>query len=248
MTPINFSVIIPTTGQRPKFLDEALFSVKSQIYPPLEIIIVNNSSQDISISHDLKNLVTVHKFNKKYTPGASRNYGVLFTKSKFLAFLDDDDKWDFNYLNCAKDSILQNHSEILVSKIVQEKHQDLVDFKNPITAIEKLSVKDFSNSILSNPGFTGSNLIIKKDIFNFLNGFNEDLKTGEDKAIIIDCVLNGYRVNFLDKTHVIFRKGDYRRQTNLQFNRKNGMKFFRVYKHLLPLNLRIKFLIQILLR
>jgi GT2 family glycosyltransferase len=92
----SVSIIIPTRN-RPRDLKALLESILQQTQLPLEVIIVDNSDNDLT-----KNLVKQYEteFTKigsklKYIKGpkdlpASRNLGVTFAEGDLILFLDDD--------------------------------------------------------------------------------------------------------------------------------------------------------------
>jgi glycosyltransferase involved in cell wall biosynthesis len=89
------SVVIPTYNHA-EFLKRALQGVQSQEYDNLEVIVVDNYSDDYTdevvgsfSSLDIKLL----KINNKGVIGASRNYGIDHAKGDWIAFLDSDDFW-----------------------------------------------------------------------------------------------------------------------------------------------------------
>ena len=92
---ILFSIIIPTYNRENK-LKKAIDSVLSQKYKNWEILIIDNYSKD-----NTKKLVQGYKnknikFFKVKNYGViakSRNFGIMKSKGKFIAFLDSDDIW-----------------------------------------------------------------------------------------------------------------------------------------------------------
>ncbi len=93
------SVIIPSYN-RFNYLLNALESVHSQTYKNIEIIIVNDGSeeeeyyqykfnQNVKIIHLKENQKQIHGFG----PGGIRNFGTNEATGHYLAFLDDDDIW-----------------------------------------------------------------------------------------------------------------------------------------------------------
>jgi hypothetical protein len=92
-------------------------------------------------------------------------------KGKYLCFLDDDDIWKLNYLKRIFDNV-----EFDVALTAFEKHtpNDIQPEKIPP---ESLKENDF---YVANPGIRGSNLVIKKEIFLGMGGFDEELPTFND--------------------------------------------------------------------
>src|SRR5690606_27477811 len=90
------SVIIPTY-QRPKLLLRALHSVQRQTYQQLEILVVDDGSQDDTASvvrrlPDRRIRYLRHERNTGL-PAAARNTGIRAADGACIAFLDDDDEW-----------------------------------------------------------------------------------------------------------------------------------------------------------
>lgn len=87
------SVIIPTYN-RGHYIVEAVESVLSQTFSPLEIIVVDDGSTDNTIdvlAPYVERLAYIRQENRGI--GAARNLGVARSTSEFIAFLDDDDLW-----------------------------------------------------------------------------------------------------------------------------------------------------------
>jgi glycosyltransferase involved in cell wall biosynthesis len=87
----SISVIIPARNAE-LYLGEAIASVRAQTHHVLEIIVVDNNSEDgtAALARELNTIVITEP-----TRGASsaRNRGVSEAKGRFLAFLDADDLW-----------------------------------------------------------------------------------------------------------------------------------------------------------
>jgi glycosyltransferase involved in cell wall biosynthesis len=95
------SVIIPTSG-RFELLPRALESLVNSQLKPAEVIIVTDSSireaeQELesirsAYSHRLENMVFIHSSGPSGA-AATRNAGLQFVSSDYVAFLDDDDEF-----------------------------------------------------------------------------------------------------------------------------------------------------------
>lgn len=95
------SCIITTYNREIFVLQRAIDSVLNQTHDNLELIIVNDSPENIHLSKQIKDLIESYA-NSKLTylelpknSGAcfARNKGAELAKGDYLAFLDDDDEW-----------------------------------------------------------------------------------------------------------------------------------------------------------
>ena len=85
------SVIIPTYNRR-KDLCVCIDSIMNQEYKPIEIIVVDDCSQDDTIEYLSSHYkdITVIKSNCHYGPSHLRNKGLIEAKGKYILFLDSD--------------------------------------------------------------------------------------------------------------------------------------------------------------
>lgn len=94
----KISVIIPVYNVE-KYIDRCLKSVVNQTLKDIEIIIVNDGSQDNSELIIKKYLPSEKiKYFKKENGGLSsaRNFGIKYANGEYIAFLDSDDYIDLN--------------------------------------------------------------------------------------------------------------------------------------------------------
>jgi glycosyltransferase involved in cell wall biosynthesis len=96
-TPPLVSVVMPTYNHA-KFIARSIRSVLAQTYPQLEVIVVDNHSQDDTerIVADIAAAdprVRYFKFDNGGLVAASRNAGMDAADGKYIAFLDSDDEW-----------------------------------------------------------------------------------------------------------------------------------------------------------
>jgi glycosyltransferase involved in cell wall biosynthesis len=88
------SVIIPVYNCD-RYLGEAIESVLSQTYQPLEILIIDDGSTDKS-AEIAKSFIPSVKYYYQSNSGSCSsplNYGIKLSQGDFLAFLDSDDLW-----------------------------------------------------------------------------------------------------------------------------------------------------------
>ncbi|WP_199482591.1 glycosyltransferase family 2 protein [Vibrio owensii] len=89
MNPL-VSVIIPTLN-RSDLLSQAIKSVECQTYKNIEIIIIDDCSDDIVFASSDIHPLTVYRNSKRMGGAYSRNKGVSLSKGHYVCFLDDDD-------------------------------------------------------------------------------------------------------------------------------------------------------------
>ncbi len=108
--PELVSVIIPSYNRK-LVLCDCIESVLAQDYRPIEIIVVDDNSQDATVEHLLShynNLIVIPSA-RRYGPSHLRNKGLNRANGTYVLFLDSD-------------SILQ-HSDI-ISKMTRRLHDD----------------------------------------------------------------------------------------------------------------------------
>ncbi len=108
------SVIVPTY-QRPVRLRKALESIAAQTFKDFETIVINDGGEDVrDVINDFKR---VHYINCKENRGlpAARNIGIKAAKSRFIAYLDDDDWFYPHHLATLASYALQHKARFVYS-------------------------------------------------------------------------------------------------------------------------------------
>jgi glycosyltransferase involved in cell wall biosynthesis len=92
------SVVIPTYG-RNEYLSEAVQSVIDQTYDRIELIIVDDGSPTpiadtlTEVSFESLESSEIIRHDENQGANVARNSGIRAAQGKFIAFLDDDDRW-----------------------------------------------------------------------------------------------------------------------------------------------------------
>ena len=91
------SVVI-TTYDRPSYLPRAVESVSRQTYDRIELILVDDASptpasETVSADDYQFPEFEIVRHDENKGPNAARNTGVSAANGKYVAFLDDDDRW-----------------------------------------------------------------------------------------------------------------------------------------------------------
>lgn len=183
MTEVNeqttVSVIIPTYN-REIFVEQAVISALSQSYHPLEILVIDDGSDD-QTDKALKKYANKIRYIKQRNKGrsAARNKGIEMSDSKYIAFLDSDDCWDREYISKQVTSLSQMKTAGLGYtwyRSTNKIDQVIREFKpvNHGNAFQKICKYNIMSP---------SHVVIKRDCLNELNmgmAFNENISAGED--------------------------------------------------------------------
>lgn len=199
-----FSIIIPVYNKE-NYIQKTILSIINQTYNDYEIIIINDGSTDYSLEIIEKfNFINAdYKIINQENAGVStaRNNGVKIAKHDYIAFLDADDWWEPTFLEKMHDLITKYpDASLYASSYYKVKRQNNI--------IAQLHFEDnfhdgYINYIniyskgLWMPIWTGAT-IIKKDVFEKLNGFNSNLILGEDFDLWIRVSLN-YQIAFINE-------------------------------------------------
>ena len=113
---MKFTVVIPLYNKE-QYIAETLDSVKKQSFDDYEVLIINDSSTDnsLSIAQSYETDNRFHVFTKANGGvSAARNYGIEKAKGEYVCFLDADDLWDEKYLEEADRLLKTNKYAIIV--------------------------------------------------------------------------------------------------------------------------------------
>lgn len=180
------SAIITTHG-RLELLKKAIDSVKRQNYPNMEIIVVDDCSQDGTF--DWMTSQNDSKMKYIYIPKAeskggnhARNVGISAATGVYIAFLDDDDIWNESKISKQVEVLLAN-SDI---GLVYCGHTKCYENGKWIDIIpDEAWCGDLSKKVLTQVFCTTSMIMAKKDIVVHAGMFDEDLKFWQEYDLCI---------------------------------------------------------------
>ena len=123
MNQKSISCVIPTHN-RDEFLKESIYSAINQSYPPVEIIISDNipskntKSTVESIAQNSPVPISYVGHNMGGRSSISMNLAVSRSKGDYIAFLNDDDVWEVDYLKKISLLITKKKSKIIYTWFV----------------------------------------------------------------------------------------------------------------------------------
>lgn len=177
------SVIIPTYKGSTN-LKRAIDSVLNQSYKNIELIVVDDNNPDtidrittsnIMQSYNLDNVFYIkHKYNKNGS--AARNTGFKASKGDFIALLDDDD-----YFSKSK---IEDQINFLINN---EKYNAVYCWYTMKGMVfkPKLIGSLAKEVLLLKTRIVTPSLMIRREVFEFLNGFDESFERHQDFEFLI---------------------------------------------------------------
>jgi len=175
------SVIIPTYN-RAHLIGRAIQSVLNQTYQDFEIIVVDDGSTDntkeIVKSLDDKRIRYIrHKENKG--GGAARNTGIKAAIGEYIAFLDSDDEWLPEKLECQMKVFKNAGSEVGVVYTGFIYIDELGEYTNGQHIPEKRGWI-YEDILVENCVGTASTVLVKRKCFEKAGLFDENLPSCQD--------------------------------------------------------------------
>ena len=223
------SVVIPVYNKE-KFIENTIYSVLNQTLSDFELIIVNDSSTDksLSIIDSIKDKRIKTYSIKNSGVSKSRNYGVEKSTSNLIAFLDADDLWKNNHLEQLYKLYLENPNCGMYA-MSYIKNINFKSYKKSYFGLSNFSgiLENFFTSSSVDCIASSSSVMIPLNVFKKINGFNENLKKREDTALWIKIALN-YKIAFSTITTVeivITEHGNH-----LSKSHENPWYFFDLFK------------------
>jgi glycosyltransferase involved in cell wall biosynthesis len=191
-------------------IDATIESVLAQSFERFELIVVDDGSTDDSLrcvikyAQDDPRLRLVSRTNGGVS--AARNLGASLGSAPLIAFIDADDLWDQSKLTKHVE-MHHEHPRLAASYArIAFIAEDAVGLSGAQTLSSLCPHMPMLLDVLGdNPVCTTSNFVVRRDWFEMLGGFNEDLSFAEDQDLVarlvnslgqlggIDAVLTGYR-------------------------------------------------------
>lgn len=201
----NLVSVVMATYNGEYFLKEQLDSVLAQTYDNIEIIIVDDSSVDSTLSI-IESYIAKYECIKLYVNeknlGVAKSFerGISFAKGDFISFCDQDDFW------------LPNKIEILVNNIGQNLliHSDafLVDeklniIKNSLTSVKGRIRNTFAEYLFGND-VTGCTAMISKKCIEIAMPFPDDFFMHDHYFALVASYFN--KIKYIDDKLIMYRQ------------------------------------------
>ena len=117
--PLITAIVPVYNGER--YFKEALESIFTQQYEPLELLVLDDGSTDgtADIARSYGERILYH-YQPNRGLAAARNAGIELASGRYIAFLDADDLWPLGRLRVQMQAFLENPGVRIVSGMVRQ--------------------------------------------------------------------------------------------------------------------------------
>jgi len=178
---VEVSVIIPTYNRR-ELVQRAIGTVLAQTRPVQEIIVVDDGSTDgtgQALASAFGERIRVVRQDNAGVSSA-RNHGLRLARGRYLALLDSDDEWlptktqrQIEWLEARPD-----YGMALCDVVRMDAgHHDVELFRRRELLPEDGHILKW---VLLQPSLVPASVMMRREVFETVGGFDESLATGED--------------------------------------------------------------------
>jgi len=188
------SVVIPAYNSE-HYIDEAIESVLTQTYSPLELIVVDDGSTDrtaeLADSYSEATVIT----QENSGPSAARNRGAAAARGEFLAFHDSDDAMTPDKLAVQVGHLLDNPSAGCVlaeQELLIEPGAELPFWAegSKVPTMMPPRPPEFADE----PDVHPMTLVVRREIFERVGQFNESMRAAEDFDWMLRAAEDGVEI------------------------------------------------------
>jgi len=195
------SVVVPVYNGA-DFVADALASICTQPYAPLEVIVIDDGSSDAGAQviaefrqHHWPDLEYVYQPNAG--PAAARNRGLEIASGEIIAFLDADDLWPDNAIQGSVELLLNQGHQLVVGCTQQVRARSAGD--------RAAELQPFGEIWMA---FSLCAAVFRRDVFDIVGQFDEQLRYGEDVDWFLRAREAGIDIGIRNEVTRLYRKHD----------------------------------------
>ena len=204
------SVIVPVYNME-KYLEECMDSLVNQTLDDIEIIVINDGSNDNSLE-------ILKKYKEKYPEkikiidqenggiSVARNNGIEIATGKYIGFVDSDDYIKYDMFEKLYKKIDKTKSDIVVCDY-EEYYMSNNSYKY-VSVVENIIKNNLydDTSIINNIDYAPWNKLYKRELFDNIR-FPENVKY-EDLSTILKTFLIAKKISTVKESLYIYRIND----------------------------------------
>lgn len=218
---------IITTHNRKELLKRAIESVFAQTYPNIELVVVDDHSDDgtSEICKDSRiNYIFIPK-EESHGGNYARNLGIKASHGKYCAFLDDDDYWLPEKIEKQVHLIQEKDCELVhCGRRLEYIRPNGIEYKD--TVPDERRAGDMSTRILSTICTTTTCMLVSRQALFDIGLFDEDLRFWQEYEISIRLAQRK-AFYFVKEPLCVYRidENDRNRLTNKFYDWKIAVKY-----------------------
>jgi glycosyltransferase involved in cell wall biosynthesis len=192
------SVIIPVYD-REYCVKRAIDSVLAQSFKDFEVVVVDDGSQDGSVEILKSYGDAIHLICQKNAGvGSARNAAIRAARGRWIAFLDSDDEWRPDKLECQMQLVEKYKARVCYSRCISEEGKPLPDLEDVAHTLKEPGVYhvtdpvEFLSRARCHPYL--QSMVLDRQLFDQAGFFDQTMFTGEDTlwlfklSLLCDCI------------------------------------------------------------
>ncbi len=201
-----FTVVMPAYNAA-AYLSQTIESVLSQSFTNFELIIIDDGSTDdtnkIAQEYSQKDNRVKVLSQSNQGVSATRNKGINLSQSKYIAFIDADDKWFPEKLKSHFEHLEKNPRNGVSYAKVEFLHPD--GNHTGKIARGRLSKLQPQHFLYENPTMTVSNIVVRRQVFEEIGGFDCTMSYSEDMDFLFRTACSHWKIEGIDQPLLGYR-------------------------------------------
>lgn len=209
---VLISVIVPMYNVE-KYLEQCVVSIEYQNYSPLELILVDDGSQDRTLevakglAEKFQNIQVIYQENQGQ--GKARNTGLSHAKGELIAFIDADDFIEPDMLSVLAEKVLAynlDFAECSYQDVYCEQNKKSFIYYTRVSANKVLTGQKFYEY---HPVLSPCNRVYS---YRFLKSFNfqfTENRFAEDAYDISNIMIHAKRAMRIDQCFYYYRRDNF---------------------------------------
>jgi glycosyltransferase involved in cell wall biosynthesis len=204
------SICIPAFKAE-RYLLETLASVRTQTFADWEIVVTEDGSRDrteeivLEFAKTVVQSVRYHRHDPNQGLPATRNHGISTAEAPWIALLDSDDLWTPDHLREVMAIAAKGEADLIHSGSQLFDSDTGRDLEKRFPSPEEIAT--FPRSLyVSHYTIQPSSVLLRRDLWNRLGGFNPDFRYVEDREMWLRCARGGGRFAYTGTITCRYRK------------------------------------------
>lgn len=202
-----FSIIIPCYNSW-RYMERGLYFLENQTWTDFEVIFVDDCSTDDTY-HRLEEYrkrstlnVQVIRNEKNSGPGESRNHGIKIARGEYIAFLDSDDWYEFDFLRIMYEQLQKTDADIVFCDFYRDFGNGNKQWVKSTREYHKIKKKKEFIALCFDSICTS---VVKRALFNAVS--LPKIYNAEDTAMMPILVYQSSKISFISQPlyHYLYR-------------------------------------------